>query len=85
MVQMPSSVMEARAWNPEEEPFTMLGVRKSFTGGQFSQLSKEGKEEPLSPPPGSGNTIESKWQEARYERIACLITFGIWVRLGYMM
>lgn len=25
----------------------MLGVRKIFTGGQFSQLSKEGKEEPL--------------------------------------
>lgn len=47
MVQMTSSVMEARAWNPEEEHFTMLGVRKSFTGGQFSQLSKEGKEEPL--------------------------------------
>lgn len=25
----------------------MVGVRKNFSGGQFSQLSKEGKEEPL--------------------------------------
>lgn len=44
---MTSSVIEACSWNPEEENFTMLGVRKIFTGGQFSQLSKEGKEEPL--------------------------------------